>query len=421
MLHKPISKSISKKVNSINQFSDAELLQHIQQQTFRYFWDFAHPSGMIRERNHESYKNVVTSGGTGFGLMCIVVAMERKWISLEQGTERIKNIISFLNTCQKYDGAFSHWYNGNTGATIPFSKKDDGADLVETSFLVVGLLTVRQFLKKTDNHIHLIHSINTIWHNINWQAFTRQKNVLYWHSKTKGKPSVNLKIEGYNEALIVYILAASSPTKSIDKKIYDEGWARSGNMKSGKISFDTKLPLGPNYGGPLFFAQYSFLGLDPRGLKDAYANYWQQNLAHTQINYKYCVENPKGYSGYGKDCWGLSSCDSGKRYKMHSPEKDNGTICCSAAIAAIPYLPVESLKALKNFYYNMGKKIWGEYGFYDSFNKTRSWCANSYLSINQGPIILMIENYRTGLLWNLFMSCKEVQLGLKKLGFLYSH
>lgn len=193
------------------------------------------------------------------------------------------------------------------------------------------------------------------------------------------------------------------------------------NMKSGKIFFDTKLPLGPNYGGPLFFAQYSFLGLDPRGLKDAYANYWQQNLAHTQINYKYCVENPKGYSGYGKDCWGLSSCDSGKRYKMHSPEKDNGTICCSAAIAAIPYLPVESLKALKNFYYNMGKKIWGEYGFYDSFNKTRSWCANSYLSINQGPIILMIENYRTGLLWNLFMSCKEVQLGLKKLGFLYSH
>lgn len=396
--------------------SDDALLELVQRQTFKYFWDFAHPHcGAIRERSNENYTDVITSGGTGFGLMTIIVAVERKWISKKDAEERINQIIDFLLTCETYYGAYSHWYNAYTGKTIPFSKKDNGADLVETSFLIMGLLTVRQYFS---HNKMLTEKINTIWHNLQWVSFTRDKDVLYWHESNNGKNRINLKIEGYNEALITYVLSASSPQYAIDKKVYDNGWARNGDMKNEKSFFDITLPLGPDYGGPLFFAHYSFLGLNPRGLKDNYADYEKQNIAHAKINYAYCVANPKQYKGYSKECWGLSACDSGKKYKPHSPEKDNGTICSSAAIASMPYLPEASMNALKYFYYQLGDKLWGEYGFYDGFNLSKKWFADSYLAINQAPIILMIENYRTGLLWNLFMSCDEVKNGLEKLGFL---
>lgn len=404
------------KQNAHNIFSsDEELLEHVQRQTFRYFWDFAHPQcGAIRERNSENYKDVITSGGTGFGLMTIIVAVERGWIKSYEAQERIIKILRFLSSCETYHGAYAHWYDAYTGKTIPFSKKDNGADLVETSFLMMGMLTVRQYFSANKNIVELI---NTIWYNVDWIRFTRGKEVLYWHESNTGKNRINLKIEGYNEALITYVLAAASPNNSINKNIYDNGWARSGAMKNGKRFFNIHLPLGPDYGGPLFFAHYSFLGLDPRGLKDDYADYEKQNVAHAKINHAYCGANPKKYKGYSDKCWGLSACDTGKRYKPHSPEKDNGTICPSAAIASMPYLPVASMKALKYFYYELGNQLWGEYGFYDGFNVSKKWFADSYLAINQAPVILMIENYRSGLLWNMFMSCVEVKKGLKKLGF----
>ncbi len=420
-MHKANTQSNTKTAQAHLQFlPDDDLLELIQHQTFRYFWEFAHPNcGMARERNREEYKDVVTTGGSGFGLMGMVVAAERNWISKEDFVKRINQILDFLFHCEKYHGAFSHWYNGNSGKTIRFGKKDDGADLVETSFLIMGLLTVRQYLKTLDVEKYglPIDKINALWLNVEWDWFTRGKNVLYWHYSPHHRRQINLKIEGYNEAFITYVLAAGSPTHSIKKNMYDEGWAQNGQMRNGKNFYKTLLPLGPDYGGPLFFAQFSFLGLDPRNLRDAYADYWQQNLAHTRINYEHCVNNPKNYKGYAENCWGLTACDSKNRYQPLHPQKDNGTICPSAAISSLPYLPKESLAAIRHFYFNLGKKIFGEYGFYDSFNKTRSWYAKSYLAINQGPIIVMIENYRSGLLWNLLMSCDEVQQGLRKLGF----
>lgn len=397
-----------------------ELLERIQRQTFRYFWDFAHPSsGMARERNSEAFQDVVTTGGTGFGLMAMIVATQRNWISKDAFLNRIGLIIDFLTHCDRYQGAFSHWYQGATGKTIPFHKKDDGADLVETAFLITGLLTVRQYLQSWEEEKSrlLIQKIQSLWLNVGWNRFTRGKNVLHWHWSPFQTRQIGLKIEGYNEALIAYILAAASPTDPIEKKVYDEGWARGGLLKNGSKFYDTELPLGPDFGGPLYFAHYSFLGLDPRNLQDAYTHYWQQNVAHTKIQTNHCIVNPKGHKGYGTHCWGLSACDSGKRYHPHHPLKDNGTICPSAAIASLPYLPQEVMAAIRHFYYTLGEKIWGEMGFFDSFNATRSRYARSYLAINQGPIIIMIENYRTGLLWNLFMSCPEVKEGLLKLGF----
>ncbi|ANH83409.1 beta-glucosidase [Niabella ginsenosidivorans] len=402
--------------------SDAALLELVQRQTFAYFWDFAHPEcGMPKERNHEHYTNVITTGGTGFGVMAIIVAVERGWITRGQAIKRLLKILTFLKTAEKHHGAFSHWLDGNTGRTIPFGKKDNGADLVETAFLFQGLLTVRQYFKReTPGEQKIRTMITTLWENVEWSWFTREREVLYWHWSPDHKWAMNLKIEGYNEALITYILAAAAPRYSIHKNVYEKGWTRNGALKNGKRFYNTLLPLGPDFGGPLFFAQYSFVGLNPNGLKDRFADYGKQNRAQTKINYRYCVANPLKFKNYGKRSWGLSACDYKRRYREHSPTKDNGTICCSAAISSIPYLPKESMAALRYFYEVLGDKIFGKYGFTESFNETRNWYAASYLAINQGPVILMIENYRTGLLWKLFMQDKDVQKGLQKLGFAVS-
>lgn len=400
--------------------SDDALLTLVQRQTFKYFWDFAHPSsGMARERNTSG--NTVTSGGSGFGLMAIIVGIERGFISRQQGIDRLNDIVSFLETADRFHGAWSHWLNGNTGDALPFSANDNGGDLVETSLLVQGLITFRQYLNASvAAESQLINRINALWQAVEWDWYTRGgSDVLYWHWSADKGWAMNLQINGWNESLITYLLAASSPTHPISKAVYSNGWARNGAMRNGNSFEDLTLPLGPNYGGPLFFSHYSFLGLDPRNLSDEYANYWEQNVNHSLINYRYSVRNPKNYVGYGDACWGLTASDGDQGYSAHSPTNDRGVITPTAALSSFPYTPEESMRALKFYYYSMGDRLWGEYGFYDAFNITEEWVANSYLAIDQGPIIIMIENHRTGLLWDLFMSAPEIKSGLNKLGFNY--
>ena len=398
--------------------TDEELITLVQQQTFKYFWDFAHPnSGLIRERNTSG--NLVTIGGSGFGVMAILVGIERGFITREQGIERLETIVNFLNSADRFHGAWPHWMNGTTGETIPFSANDDGADLVETAFMVQGLLTVRQYLDKTNvREANMITTINRLWEEVEWDWFTRGgQELLYWHWSPNGGWQINLPIRGWNESLIVYVLAAASPTHPISAEVYNNGWARSGGMANGRTFYATDLPLGPDLGGPLFFSHYSFLGLDPRKLKDQYADYWQQNVNHTLINRAYAVDNPLNYVGYSSSCWGLTASDNHLGYAAHAPNNDLGVITPTAALSAMPYTPEESMTALKHFYYLLGDRLWGEYGFYDAFNLTENWTASSYLAIDQGPIILMIENHRTALLWDLFMSNEEITAGLEKLKF----
>ncbi|GAC1705216.1 MAG: hypothetical protein NVS9B7_09210 [Flavisolibacter sp.] len=228
---------------------------------------------------------------------------------------------------------------------------------------------------------------------------------------------MNFPLRGYNETLITYILAASAERYPVSSVVYNRGWAQSNFFKNGKLFYNIELPLGFDFGGPLFFSQYSFLGLDPRGLKDQYANYWTQNLNHTLINHAYCLDNPKNYKGYGENCWGLTASDNPWGYGAHSPTEDLGVISPTAALSAFPYTPEFSMKALRHFYNDLGNKIWGSYGFVDAFDETQNWYAKSYLAIDQGPIVVMIENYRSALLWNLFMSCPEIKKGLTKLSF----
>lgn len=405
-------------INETPQFpliSDEELLSKVQQQTFKYFWDFAHPtSGMARERNTSG--NIVTSGGSGFGIMALVVGIERNFVSRTAGVQRMNEIVTFLEDADRFHGAWSHWIDGNTGAVIPFSTKDNGGDLVETSFLVQGLLTFRQYLQPTDTAgNNLINRITELWETVEWDWYRKNnENVLYWHWSPDYSWDMNFPMYGYFEEQITYLLSASSPTHGIPKIVYSNGFGKNGTIVKNNTYYGYKLPL--ESPSPLFWVHYSYLGLDPH-FSDDYANYWEQNVNATLINQAYCITNPKNYVGYSQDCWGLTSSDEQSGYDAHSPANDNGVITPSAALSSFPYTPDESMRALKFFYYTLGDRLWGEYGFYDAFNLTDGWTADSYLAIDQGPIIIMIENYRTGLLWELFMSAPEVQNGMTTLGF----
>jgi hypothetical protein len=399
--------------------SDEALLTLVQQQTFKYFYDFAHPaSGMARERNTSG--DLVTSGGSGFGIMALIVGIERNFITRQQGILHMNKIVNFLETSDRFHGAWSHWINGNTGTVIPFSTNDNGGDLVETSFLVQGLLTFRQYLQPSDTvGNNLINRITILWEGVEWDWYRRgNQNVLYWHWSPDKEWTMNHQIRGWNECLITYVLAASSPTHTVPKIVYDNGWAGNGTIRNGNVYEGIQLPLGPPYGGPLFFSHYSFLGLDPRNMSDSYcSDYFEQNINHTLINRAYCIRNPKNFVAYSDENWGLTASDNHISYSAHSPTNDLGVITPTAALSSFPYTPDESMKALKFFYYTLGDRLWGNYGFYDAFNITQGWTASSYLAIDQGPIIVMIENHRTGLLWDLFMSSPEVQQGADKLGF----
>ncbi len=417
-----------------NTLSNDSLLTLVQYRTFQYFWDGAEPtSGAARERFHadniypDNDKHIITSGGTGFGVMAILVGIERKFITREQGFDHLNKLVNWLEKADRFHGVWPHWMNGETGKVKPFGTKDNGGDLVETSYLAQGLLCVRQYFKNgNEQEQELAAKIDKMWKEIefDWHRKNNHK-VLYWHWSPQYQWEMNFPVEGYNECLIMYFLAAGSPTHSIPAEVYHEGWARKGGMRndSTHLQYGYHLSLkhngAPQYGGPLFWSQYSFLGLDPRNLKDRYADYWEHNKNHTLINRQYCIENPKHFKGYGEYCWGLTASYSVNGYAAHSPNEDLGVISPTAALSSFPYTPGESMKVVRYLYENLGDKVFGEYGFYDAFSEQNNWYLPRYLAIDQGPAIVMIENHRTGLLWNLFMSAPEVQVAAAKLGFTY--
>jgi hypothetical protein len=417
----PVSIQLSTALDDTDKFpriTDDELLTLVQKQTFKYFYDMGHPvSGLALERNTSG--NTVTTGGSGFGMMGLVAAVSRNFITRAEGLARMQKMVNFLKTADRFHGAYPHWMDGTTGKVIPFSTKDNGGDLVETSYLMTGLLTARQYFTGADaGETALRNDINAIYNAVEWSWYRKDNsNVLYWHWSPNYAWDMNVPIRGWNECLITYVLAGASTTYPIPKSVYDAGWAQNGTMKNGNTYYGVQLPLGIANGGPLFFEHYSFLGINPKGLVDAYANYETQTKAHTLINYNYCKANPKAYAGYSENCWGLTASDISGGYAASSPTNDLGVIAPTAALSSMPYTPTESMQALKFFYYKIGHKAWGTYGFYDAFSLQQQWFASSTLAIDQGPIIVMIENYRTALIWNLFMSCPEVKTGMKGFGF----
>ena len=417
------------KNESADSISMEKLLDTVQQQTINYFWEGGNPdSGLAPERIHmdgvypSNDKNTVTIGGSGFGFMAILVGMERGFILKKEGFARFHKMVGFLEKADRFHGAWPHWLDGTTGKVKPFGKKDNGGDLVETAFLVQGLLAVKEYYKNGNKaEQDLAAKINTLWEEVEWDWYTQGKNVLYWHWSPSYGWEMNFPVKGYNETLIMYVLAASSPTHPVSKAVYEEGWARDGQITQDTTYYGLKTvldhyPGGDDPVGPLFWAHYSYLGLNPKGLKDQYADYWKLNTNHALINYKYAVDNPKKYKGYGKNMWGLTSSYSMKGYAGHRPGNDLGVISPTAALSSMPYTPKESKDFLR-FMYAREDSLIGKYGPYDAFSLEYNWYEPRYLAIDQGPIPVMIENYRSGLLWDLFMKNKDVQKGLIKLGF----
>ncbi|MDK2908941.1 MAG: hypothetical protein PWR20_508 [Bacteroidales bacterium] len=401
----------------MHQLSDEELLDMVQEATFNYFWDYGHPvSGMARERLGSG--ETVTTGGTGFGIMAILVGIHRGYVTREEGLSRILKICNFLKNADRFHGAWPHWMNGSTGKVIPFSTYDNGGDLVETAFLVQGLLTARGFFDGDGTEAELRNLINELWESVEWDWYSRGGSVLYWHWSPNYQWQMNMQIRGFNETMIVYLLAIASPTHPVPASLYHSGWAGASYYLNGKTFYGYKIDVGWDYGGPLFFTHYSYLGFDPRNKKDKYTNYFINNRNISLIHHAYCVANPRNHVGYGDDCWGLTASDDPDGYAVHEPtaSRDNGTISPTAALSSFPYTPEESMKALRHFYRNL-PRLWGKYGFYDAFNESRNWWATSYLAIDQGPIVCMIENYRSGLLWEKFMSNPEINPALEAIGF----
>ncbi len=406
------------------------LLDTVQKQTFEYFWDGAEPhSGLARERIHldnvylQNDQNVVTLGGSGFGIMAILVGVKRGFITREEAFSRYQKIVDFLGKADRFHGAWPHWLEGKTGKVKPFSKKDDGGDLVETAFMIQGLLTVAEYFKDGNaEEKQLVADINQLWEEVEWDWYTKGEDVLYWHWSPNYGWEMNFPVGGYNECLIMYVLAASSPTHPIEPAVYHKGWALDGKIAEDTIYYGMSSVLNfyehsDDPTGPLFWAHYSYLGLNPRGLSDQYADYWKLNQNHALMHYEYALDNPKGFEGYGEKQWGLTSSYSMRGYAGHHPgDADLSVISPTAALSSFPYTPKESMQFLR-YLYTEADSLIGAYGPYDAYSVSSQWYLPRYLAIDQGPIPVMIENYRSGLLWNLFMKNTDVQSGLKRLGF----
>ena len=406
-----------KAVSADPSLTDRQLLDTVQRASIAYFWTFAHPvSGMAPERT--ATPDTVTTGGTGFGISALVVGVSRGWLARDSVVDRLLRLTAFLERADRYHGAWSHWMNGRTGKTIPFSPKDDGGDLVETSYLINGLLIAGNYFDGSDSSESLLRRrIQHLWETVDWDWYTKgHSDTLFWHWSPDFGWAMHFPIQGFNECLITYILALSSPTHPIPAVVYRHTWVNSPHFINGNSYFGYRLNIGFPYGGPLFFTQYSFLGLNPQLMQDVYTNYWRHNVTQTLINRAYCIRAAPKDFGYSAQNWGLTASDDWEGYSAHAPDNDNGTITPSAALSAFPYTPYYSMQVLRHLFESLHDSLWGPYGFYDAFSLKHHWFSRQYLAIDEGPIPVMIENYRTGLPWKLFMEIPDIQHGLQKAG-----
>jgi hypothetical protein len=430
-------------------FTDDELLTMLQEGAFLYYWEGAHPDSGTSLENIPGDDRIVATGASGFGIMALIVGVERGFISRQQGLERLLKIVAFLEKAPRYHGVWPHFMDGHTGQTLPvFDMVDDGGDLVETAFLMEGLLTARQYFANRHGHeadgsadendskgAELFSRITRLWEEVEWDWYKKspQGEALYWHWSPDFAWHISNRLTGFNEAMIVYLLAVASPTHAISRDLYYTGWAnqrhaaigsyiddpRPGNRyTNGKTYFGINLDVGWGTGGPLFFTHYSYMGFDPHAATDRFTNYFENNRNIARINRAYCMANPKHFEGYSAVSWGLTASDGPDGYNPSAPNKedDHGIMTPTGALSSFPYTPEASMAALKHFYRDEGSWLWGIYGPRDAFNAREHWVSPIYMGLNQAPITVMIENYRTGLMWKWFMSNPEIAPMLAKAG-----
>jgi hypothetical protein len=426
---------------STREMTDDELLTMLQEACFRYYWEAgSHPTAGTTLENVPGDHRIVAMGATGFGVMALIVGVDRGFVTREQGIERLTKIVTFLEKAPRYHGAWPHFLDGDTAQTLPvFGIFDNGGDIVETAFLMEGLLAARQYFSGPGiEESSLFDRITELWQTVEWDWYRQNptNDALVWHWSPQWSWYINHRLTGFNEVMITYLLAIASPTHPVPAELYYSGWAgqsraaieyRAGwsgtnqgdRYLNGNTYYGIKLDVGVGTGGPLFFTQYSYMGFDPHAARDRYTNYFENNRNIALINYHYCIENPGHFKGYGPGTWGLTASDDQLGYSPHSPDAadDNGTITPTAALGSFPYTPEQSMAAFKHFYRDVGDRVWGVYGPRDAFNLTHNWYSPTYMGLDQAPIAVMVENYRTGLIWKLFMSNPEIQAMLTSVGF----
>ena len=417
-----------------HELTDDQLLSMVQEACFHYYWDGGQSvAGMARE-NIPGDDRIVALGASGFGIMSLLVGVDRRFVTREQGADRMRQVVTFLEKAPRYHGVWAHFLNGDTAQTIPlFGQFDDGGDLVETSFLIEGLLSARQYFHDQPD---LVQRITKLWEGVEWDWYRQHPDseALYWHWSPDYTWYMNHRLTGWNETMITYLLAIASPTHPVPPQLYYTGWAgqseaaikyRSGwsgttegdHYSNGNTYFGIKLDVGEGRGGPLFFTHYSFMGFDPHAFTDRYTNYFENNRNIALINRAYCMDNPGKHKGYGEQAWGLTASDDPWGYGAHEPrdKQDNGTITPTGPLASFPYTPEASIAALKYFYRERGAELWGAYGFRDAYNDDQNWVSPIFMGLNQAPIVVMIENYRTGVIWKNFMANPEIKTMLERL------
>ncbi len=414
------SSSLSSKASAYTRsLTDNEFLTMLQEACFRYYWEGAHPVSRTTLENIPGDDNIVATGATGFGIMSLIVGVARGFITRNQGLRRLSEMLDFFEKASRYHGAWSHYMDGRTGKSLPvFDMFDNGGDLVETAFLMEGLLTARQYFRGPSSAENSLYErITRLWETVEWDWYRRTPDgaYLYWHWSPEWSWYLNHRITGWNETMIVYVLAIASPTHPVPASLYYSGWASEKDYVNGHDYYGIKLDVGGDRGGPLFFTHYSYMGLDPRRVRDRYTEYFKNNRAIASINRAYCVANPGNFRGYGPNCWGLTASDGPTGYVPHEPSRDldDGTITPTGALASFPYTPEASMEALRHFYRDLGAQLWGAFGPRDAFNQTQNWFARIYMGLNQAPIAVMIENYRTGLVWKHFMANPEIPQALR--------
>lgn len=417
--------------------SDEVLLTMVQQASFRYYWDAAEPnSGMARE-SEPGDDDTIALGASGFGVMAMIVAAERGFVPREATVARLTTIATFLEQAERFKGAWPHFISGRTGKAIPlFQIYDDGADLVETSFMMQGLLAARgYYTRDTPAERDLRARITRLWEGIDWDWFraTPKRDALYWHWSPNYGFQIANRLEGWNETMITYLLAIASPTHPAPASIYDTGFMRSaGSNPYGEPygvprsyfgitttqSYFPPTPTSPGSPGPLFFTHYSFMGYDPRGVHDRFSDYFESNRQLSRISQAYSIANPLKMKGYGADSWGITAVDGPEdEYHEYKPFlTDDGTLAPTGAVSSYVYTPQASLGAIRHWYRDRGAQLWDIYGFRDSFNEQRDWYSGITMALNQAPQTVMIENGRTGLVWRAFMANREIAAMQTKIG-----
>lgn len=411
----------------------------LKQRTFNYFWQIVDTANFQTDDRYPT-RHFTSIAATGFALASYIIGVENTYISREAAAERVHKALNWLWNSKQgpdnqgttgYKGLYYHFLNYVDGTRY----KDVELSTIDSGLLFAGILACQSYFDKDQAIENEIRSLaDSLFLRAEWDWAMNNQDVMSMGWKPESG-FIEASWKGYNEAMILLIMAMGSPTHPIPDDSW-ENWTKTYEWES----FYGYEHL--NF-GPLFGHQYSHMFIDFRGIQDAYMqekqiDYFENSRRATLANRAYCMDNPSDFKGYGENFWGLTACDGPANTKLmlqnrerifktynargaaHGYIEDDGTITPTAAGGSIPFTPDESIATLFAMKEKFGERLYQEYGFKDAYNLTfaeEGWFNPDYIGIDQGPILIMLENHETELIWNLMKKNQYIINGLQKAGF----